>query len=104
MPRLNTVPPSEILARRRAFADAIEGGGLPVAEAIRRMRHALGMTQARFAATFKLTPGQVWELENGTANPTLETLDRLGRPFGFVGGFVSRHATGDASTGDVPDR
>lgn len=48
------------------------------------------MTQARFAEVFKLTPRQVWELENGRANPTVETLNRIGRPFGFTAGFVMR--------------
>lgn len=59
-----------------------------MAEAIRRMRKALGMTQARFGQVFSLTPRQVWELEAGAANPTLATLARLGKSFGFQPGFV----------------
>ena len=51
-------------------------------------RRALGMTQARFATAFGLTRVQVIDLEAGRANPTLETLNRIGRPFGFRAGFI----------------
>ena len=33
---------------------------------------------------------QIAEIEDGTANPTLETLKKIGRLFGFEVGFVSR--------------
>lgn len=69
--------------QRRACA-----GELPLPNAIRDMRKALGMTQAKFATCFGLTRVQVSQLENGRANPTLETLTRIGRPFGFEIGFV----------------
>ena len=88
MPRVRQPTPDEIRERRRKLHGDIESGGLHAAEAVRRMRDALGMTQARFGQVFKLTARQVWEMEAGRANPTLETLNRIGKPFGFQAGFI----------------
>jgi transcriptional regulator with XRE-family HTH domain len=90
MPRRKPPTPDQVRELRQQLHEAIEHGGLSVAETVCRMREALGMTQARFGAVFKLTERQVWELENGKANPTAETLDRLGKPFGFRVGFILR--------------
>lgn len=43
----------------------------------------------RVEATAKLTKRQLAEIEAGTANPTLATLQRIGRLFGFGVGFVA---------------
>jgi putative transcriptional regulator len=88
MPRRKPLDPDQQRALRVALHEAIETGGLSVPETIRRLREAIGMTQQRFAEVLKLTERQVWELENGKANPTVETLARLGKPFGFQPGFV----------------
>jgi DNA-binding XRE family transcriptional regulator len=90
MPRVKPLSTGDMRERRRRLQEDIEAGGLPTAEALCRMREALGMTQARFAQTFKLTARQVWELEAGKSNPTRETLNRLAKPFGFETGFVVR--------------
>jgi putative transcriptional regulator len=88
MPRRK--PPTSEQGRelRARLHEDVERGGLPVAETVHRMREAMGLTQQRFGEVFKLTERQVWELENGKANPTIETLTRLGKPFGFQPGFV----------------
>jgi transcriptional regulator with XRE-family HTH domain len=70
--------------------DAVEQGGQPWAASIRQMRQALGLTQAQFASTFKLTRRQVAGFETGTANPTVDTLARIGRPFGFEVGYIRK--------------
>lgn len=75
---------------REELQTTAAAGELILPAAIRQMRQALGMTQAEFAQTFRLTPRQVYELETGRANPTLETLIRIGKPFGFVIGFVKQ--------------
>jgi putative transcriptional regulator len=46
------------------------------------------MTQVEFAKTLALTRRQIAEIEGGAANPTLETLAKIGRLFGFGVGFV----------------
>jgi transcriptional regulator with XRE-family HTH domain len=92
MPRRR--PPSEDLLqeRRRALHEDVERGGLPVPLAIRRMREGLGLTQAAFAKAFGLTERQVWEIEKGRGNPTLDTLSRLTGPYGFRIGVILRAA------------
>ncbi len=82
------VPGDETRRRRHELHRRAGDGELPLPQAIRDMRYALGMTQAKFAQCFGLTRVQVSELENGKANPTMETLTRIGRPFGFSVGFV----------------
>ncbi|WP_419899181.1 helix-turn-helix domain-containing protein [Roseomonas sp. USHLN139] len=88
MPRARRPSADERIALRVALHEEIAAGGLGWGEAVRRMRQALGMTQARFAQTFRLTRRLVVELEAGRANPTAETLARIGRPFGYQLGFV----------------
>jgi transcriptional regulator with XRE-family HTH domain len=101
MPRGKKLEPKHARDLRRQLHLSIEAGGLTVAETIRRMRGALGMTQGEFGKAFGLTTRQVWELEAGVANPTTATLSRLGRPFGFVPGFVLKSRKDAAySSGD----
>jgi putative transcriptional regulator len=88
MPRRKLPTSEQVRELRSILHEDVERGGLPVAETVRRMREAMGLTQQRFGEVFKLTERQVWELENGKANPTTETLTRLGKPFGFRPGFV----------------
>ncbi|NKC30215.1 helix-turn-helix transcriptional regulator [Roseomonas sp. BU-1] len=64
------------------------------------MRQALGMTQARFAQTFKVTRRLIVELEAGTANPTAETLAKIGKPFGYQVGFVVRKEAAGSPSGE----
>jgi transcriptional regulator with XRE-family HTH domain len=77
-------------ALRSTLHDAVEQGGCPWDQSIRHMRLALGLTQEQFAKAFKLTKRQVAGFEAGTANPTVETLARIGRPFGFEPGYIRR--------------
>jgi len=88
MPRFKSPPDDVISDRRRALHEDITAGGIPVAAAVKRMRTALGMTQASYAKVFKLTVRQVGELERGKGNPTLRLLNRISKPFGFQTGLV----------------
>jgi DNA-binding transcriptional regulator YiaG len=94
MVRIKRASPDEVRALRRALHEHVEAGGLTVPETIRRMREVMRLSQARFGQVFGLTPRQVWELEAGAANPTLATLTRLGKPFGFQVGFILRSSGG----------
>lgn len=78
----------EIRDRRAAVAAKARAGALRLPEAVAEMRQALGLTQVEFAKLFKLTPRQVADLERGAANPTAQTLDKIGRVFGFQIGYV----------------
>ncbi|MFG6080396.1 helix-turn-helix transcriptional regulator [Paracoccus litorisediminis] len=88
MPKTRPLTSDEKFERRKVLRARAEAGDLQLPDAIKEIRQALGMTQAVFAEKFGLTRLQVIALEKGKANPTLETLAKIGRPFGFVPGFV----------------
>lgn len=80
----------EILENRRTLAERARTGDLRLPEAVVEIRKGLGLTQDEFAKTLSLTRRQVAEIEAGSANPTLETLGKIGRLFGFAVGFVPK--------------
>jgi len=83
----------EIRDRRAAVAAKARSGQLRLPDAVAEMRHALGLTQPEFAKLFRLTTRQVADIERGVANPTSETLQKIGRAFGFQVGFVPTKST-----------
>lgn len=80
----------EVLENRRTLAERARTGDLRLPEAVVEIRRGLGLTQDEFAKTLSLTRRQVAEIEAGTANPTLETLGKIGRLFGFTVGFIPK--------------
>jgi putative transcriptional regulator len=80
----------EILENRRTLAERARTGDLRLPEAVADIRKGFGMTQEEFAKTLSLTRRQVAEIEAGIANPTLETLEKIGRVFGFGVGFITK--------------
>jgi DNA-binding XRE family transcriptional regulator len=82
----------EVLENRRTLAERARTGDLRLPGAVAEIRKGFGMTQEDFARTLSITRRQVAEIEAGTANPTLETLDKIGRLFGFGVGFVPRNS------------
>ncbi|MGK9086238.1 helix-turn-helix domain-containing protein [Brucella intermedia] len=80
----------EILDNRRMLAERARNGDLRLPGAVLEIRQGFGMTQVEFARALSLTRRQVAEIETGTANPTLETLVKIGRLFGFGVGFVPK--------------
>ncbi|CAH0343268.1 helix-turn-helix transcriptional regulator [Rhizobium sp. CECT 9324] len=78
----------QILENRRTLAERARTGDLRLPGAVADIRKGFGLTQEEFAKTLSLTRRQVAEIEGGTANPTLETLEKIGRLFGFGIGFV----------------
>lgn len=80
----------EILENRRTLAERARTGDLRLPEAVVEIRRGLGLTQDEFAKTLSLTRRQVAEIEAGAANPTIETLMKIGRLFGFAVGFVPK--------------
>lgn len=80
----------EILENRRTLAERAHCGDLRLPGAIAEIRKGIGMTQEEFANMLALTRRQVAEIETGVANPTLQTLHKVGRLFGFTVGFVPK--------------
>jgi putative transcriptional regulator len=82
----------EIIENRRTLAERARNGDLRLPSAVAEIRKGFGMTQDEFAKMLALTRRQVAEIEAGTANPTLETMEKIGRLFGFSVGFVPRES------------
>ncbi len=80
----------EVHELRQILAERARNGALRYPSAVIEIRKAFGMTQVEFARTLGLTRRQIAEMETGSANPTLETLDKVARLFGFVVGFVPK--------------
>jgi putative transcriptional regulator len=88
MARVKRMTREETMEARRMLAERAASGELRLPEAVTALRHTLGMTQEQFGKAFRLTRRQVSDLETGVGNPTVETLSRIARPFGFTVGFV----------------
>ena len=90
MPKKRHLSSEEKRTRRSAVTRKAFRGELRFPSAIREIRQALGLTQVEFARYFGLSRLQVIALEKGDANPTLETLEKIGKAFGFEVGFVPK--------------
>lgn len=91
IPRWKKPTKDEIFANRREIAERARTGDLRLPDALVQIRKGLGMTQAEFAGMLFLQKRQIAEIEAGKANPTLVTLQKIGRIFGFEVGFVPRN-------------
>jgi putative transcriptional regulator len=79
------------LGNRHEIAERARNADLRLPDALVEIRKGLGMTQAEFAGMLFLQKRQIAEIEAGKTNPTLATLQKIGRPFGFEVGFVPRN-------------
>ncbi|MGD9160964.1 MAG: helix-turn-helix transcriptional regulator [Desulfobacteraceae bacterium] len=68
-------------------------GDIDIREATRRMRKIIGLTQADYAKKVAgISPRILSEFERGTGNPTIDTLERIGKPFGLKVSFLPPQA------------
>lgn len=76
---------------KQRLQDAIARGEVSIGEAVRRMRNIVGMSQKDYARRIVgISPRVLAEIERDVANPTVETLNKIGRPFGYEIGFVHK--------------
>ena len=73
---------------RRQLADRARAGTLIFPSAVVDIRRSVGMNQTQFATVLGMSRRQIADIERGAANPTLETINKIGRLFGFTVGFV----------------
>ena len=79
----------EVTQAKQQLMDDIESGVLSLGQAVRRMRLITGKSQKDFAnKIIGISPRVLAEIERGVANPTVDTLNKIGRPFGYIAGFV----------------
>ena len=77
---------------KRELIEAMENNALALGEAVRRMRRISGMSQKAYATRIVgIAPRILAEIERGRGNPTVDTLNKIGRPFGYTVGFVPRN-------------
>lgn len=86
------------------YAD-LEAGKLTLGQAARRMRKIVGLTQVEYAErALKIYPRVLMEIERDRGNPTLETLEKIGRAFGLKVGFVrERKGTSQQQSGNTSE-
>ena len=102
--RVTPVTPDSDLSDQvpEAFRKAASYHGLDTATGIRELRKALGLSQADFADVAGLSTPTLSSLETGKANPTVKTLNRLIRPYGFKVALVPIDRPMGAIDGDEP--
>lgn len=63
---------------------------LGLAGAVRAMRKASRLTQPEFAAHRGISLAALRQIESGSGNPTVTTLDKIASIFGLEVGFVPK--------------
>jgi transcriptional regulator with XRE-family HTH domain len=79
----------EIEALREKLTSLIPEARATIPEVLRAMRVITRKTQAEYAALCGVAPKVVTNIELGRVAPTMKTLEKLLRPFGFGIGVVS---------------
>jgi DNA-binding XRE family transcriptional regulator len=95
MPRLRKHSRDEINAYRKRLIERAEAGALRYPFAVSEIRKTMGLTQEQFADLVQMTRRQIAEIERDEANPTVETMQRIGKIFGFTVGFVPKNPSDD---------
>ena len=63
---------------------------ITLSEQIKRMRQITKKTQIAYAKMLGIAPRIIIDLENNKGNPTLSTLTKIGKPFGYSVSFVKQ--------------
>lgn len=79
--------PEEARQRRDDFYAAIRTGELSIAQAVAAMRKISRLTQPEFAKHRGISVQALRQIETGTGNPTVETLNKVAAIFGLRVGF-----------------
>jgi DNA-binding XRE family transcriptional regulator len=69
------------MAERVQFYQEIEAGKLSLQQAVKKMRAISGLTQAEFAAHRQVSLRVIKEIEGGTGNPTVKSLNQIAKIF-----------------------
>lgn len=73
---------------RASIAESLASGKYTLGEAVRLMRLAAGVTQKQYADMVGVDIRVLAGIERGSANPRLDTLEKLARPYGLMVSFV----------------
>lgn len=79
----------EMRTQKLLLYEKIKAGELTIGQATRAMRMITGLTQKEYAEkVLGIFPRVLMDLEKDRGNPTLETLEKVAKPFGLTVGFV----------------
>ncbi|MDE0003662.1 MAG: helix-turn-helix transcriptional regulator [Rhodospirillaceae bacterium] len=79
----------EFSAAKRKLIESIENNELSLGEAVRGMREITGLSQKAYAERIVgISTRILAEIELDQGNPTVDTLNKIGRPFGYTVGFI----------------
>ena len=86
---MNRLTLAEQESRRAALRQSLREGRLEIGQAVREMRRLTGLSQKDYAEKVaKIYPRVLMEIERGNANPTLDTLEKLAKSWGWKVGFL----------------
>lgn len=74
---------TELFEIRTTLHDKVAVGGLNFSETLKCMRQIAGMTQKEFAKMLGVGYRTIVDIERGESNPRVNTLNKIGRAFGF---------------------
>jgi len=81
--------PENTTELKMELQDQLRQGQLTIGEATRKMRKITGLNQKEYAnKVLGIAPRILMDLELGRGNPTLTTLNKIARPFGYKIGFI----------------
>ena len=84
--------PENTTELKERLRDDVDAQRVSLAEATRRMRKITGLNQKEYATRIVgISPRILAAIEKGAGNPTVETLNKVGKPFGYQVGFTRRH-------------
>ena len=76
--------PEEVQEEKEKLYEEIVQGRLTIGQVTLRMRKIVGLTQKDYAEKIlKIYPRVLMDIEKDRGNPTLETLNKIARPFGL---------------------
>ena len=75
-------------AMRQQLYKDVASGAIDVGQAVRVMRRISHLTQPEFAKHRGISVQALKQIEQGTGNPTVQTLDKVASIFGLRVGFV----------------
>jgi len=87
--KIEPLNPATFNDKKRALLARLPNGELTIGQATKAMRLLLGMTQEEYGQkVVGLSRKVVSAIENDAYNPTLETLNKIAKPFGLTIGFT----------------
>ena len=92
----------QLRQRRAQLYEAIARGEINLQDSVKEMRAISRLTQAGFAAHRGVSTKVIKEIEGGTGNPTVGTLNRIGAFFGLEVAFVRTETLQARGAGDEP--